>query len=97
MISKIFNIFNRKKQHPLNGYSYAVITGAYVGEMLVYIEQDSDEYKFISIPKNVNREVPKDKFELGLNDGIVEVVSKIPKDIYNLLEKQYHFNINKDK
>lgn len=93
----MFNIFKRKKEHPINGYSYAVITGAYVGEMLVYIEQNDGDYKFISIPKNVNREVPKDKFVIGLNEGIVEVVSEIPKDIYGLLEKQYHFNVNKDK
>lgn len=93
----MFGFFKKNKKHPLVGYSYAVITGAYVGEILVYVDQDEECFKFISIPKNVNREVPKDKFELGLNEGIVEVVSKIDKDVYNLLEKQYHFNTTKDK
>lgn len=93
----MFNFFKKNKKHPIKKYSYAVTTGAYVGEILVYVESDDVDHKFISIPKNINREVPKDKFELGLNDGIVELVSQIPKDIYNLLEKQYHFNLTKDK
>lgn len=86
----MFKLF--KKTHPIKGYSYAVTTGAYVGEMFVFIEEKEEDYKFISIPKNVNRDVPKDKFILGMNEGIVEVVEKLPRKISSLLEKQYRFN-----
>jgi len=86
-----------KKTHPIESHSYAVVTGAYVGEMLIFVEEKGDDYKFISIPKNQNRDVPKDKFHLGLNEGIVEFVDKIPNQIYHLLKKQYLFNLKKTK
>lgn len=91
----MFKIFSKEeKKHPIRGYSYAVTTGTYVGEMLVYVEEQTENYKFISIPKNINREVPKDKFNLGLDNSIVEIVEEIPKSIYELLEKQYFYNEN---
>jgi hypothetical protein len=86
-----------KKEHPIKKFAYAVTTGAYVGEILVFVEETSDNYNLISIPKNENREIPKDKFEMGLIESIVEEVEQIPKDIYELLEKQYLFNINNTK
>lgn len=92
------NLFKKKeKKHPIKGYSYAVTTGTYVGEMLVYVEENIDTFHFISIPKNVNREVPKDKFFLGLESKIVEAVEEIPKAVSELLEKQYNFNKNEAK
>lgn len=78
-------------------YAYAVTTGAYVGEILVYVNNDDIDYKFISIPKNINRNIPKDKFDYGIENKIVDIVEKIPKDIYDLLQKQHEFNENSDK
>jgi hypothetical protein len=81
-----------KTKHPSVGYAYGVLTGTYVGEMLVFVETTDDVHKFISIPKNINREVPKDKFDFGLDSKIVEPVEKIPKQIFKLLKKQYIYN-----
>jgi hypothetical protein len=81
-----------KFKHPKIGYSYAVTTGAYVGEMLIFVEENEQEYNFISIPKNINRSIPKDVFESGLKSKIVEVVQKIDKSVYTLLCKQFEFN-----
>jgi len=83
--------------NPNKGCIYAVGTGTYVGEMFVFIEQNQDDYHFISIPKNVNREVPKDKFVLGLNSQIIDYVGQIDSDVLNLLEKQFVFNKQMNK
>ena len=85
------------KNHPHTGYVYAVLTGTYVGEMLVYVQKHDDTYQFISIPKNINREVPADKFDLGISEKIVEPVEKIPNNIFSLLRKQFDYNLIKTK
>jgi hypothetical protein len=83
--------------NPIKGHAYAVGTGTYVGEMFVFIEHNQNDYCFISIPKNVNREVPKDKFVLGLNSQIIDYVGQIDSDVLHLLEKQFVFNKQMNK
>lgn len=72
--------------------AYAVGTGTYVGEIFVFIKENPDSYEFISIPKNENRLVPKDKFNLGIELTILEKVGEIDSDVYDLLQKQFDFN-----
>lgn len=92
-------IYNMKNnlQHPIVGHSYAILTGTYVGEIFVLVSENESEYLFISIPKNINRSVPKDKFHYGLSNNIVEYVEKITTKVFNLLKKQHAFNLNPDK
>jgi hypothetical protein len=85
-------MFFKSKNHPIVSCSYAVTTGTYVGEILVYVEESGNDYLFISLPKNINRSIPKDKFDLGMSQNILDVVEKIPSKIYNLLHKQFVFN-----
>lgn len=92
MISKFFS-----NKHPKKGHAYAVTTGCFVGEMLVFVEKHQEDYSFISIPKNINRAVPIDKFELGLNEGIVDPVEQIDRKVCKLLFKQYEFNRKQSK
>jgi hypothetical protein len=89
--------FFKTKKHPKKSFSYAVTTGTYVGEILVYIGETETDYRFISIPKNVNRNVPKEKFEYGLDSKIVEFVEKIPNKVFKILEKQFEFNDKNSK
>lgn len=77
---------------PKKGYIYAVGTGTYVGEMFVFVEENEDSYNFISIPKNENRCVPKEKFEIGIKYKILEDIGIMDCDVFNLLEKQFVFN-----
>lgn len=77
---------------PIKGNTYAVGTGIYVGEMFVFVKEVNNEYHFISIPKNVNRIVPKEKFELGLESKILDYVGPIDSKVFMLLEKQFAFN-----
>jgi len=81
----------------IKGSVYGVGTGSFVGEMFVFIQETDNNYEFISIPKNENRSVPKDKFEFGLKNKILEYVNEIDKDVLVLLEKQFVFNRNLDK
>jgi hypothetical protein len=82
---------------PTKGSAYGVGTGLFVGEMFVFIEETDNSYEFISIPKNENRTVPKEKFNFGITNKIVEYVKEIDKDVLTLLEKQFVFNRNLDK
>lgn len=86
----VIDMFSKK--HPIRGHAYAVVTGDYVGEMFIYVESNNNTHNFISIPKNVNRCVPKEKFEFGLNNNIVDPVQKIDSKVFKLLEKQYEYN-----
>lgn len=79
------------KTHPKNRYIYAVTTGHYAGELLVYIQTNTD-HEFLSLPKMCNRKIPKDKFELGIKEKIVDSVSKIPRYVYTVCKKQYEKN-----
>jgi hypothetical protein len=90
-------MFGKSKEHPIKGYSYAVTTGTYVGEILVYVGGDQNNLKFISIPKNINREIPKDKFDFGMENKIVEIVEKLPSDVYSILKKQFVYNSEQTK
>lgn len=88
---------NHNMNHPIKKHAYAVTTGSYVGEMIIFIEESNDSYNFISIPKNINRQIPIEKFHFGLDESIVEHVEEIQDDVFSILEKQFEFNQNKDK
>lgn len=83
--------------HPIYGYAYAIVTGTYVGEIFVFIDSTENDYNFISIPKNINRSVPKDKFEFGLENKIIDVVSELDNNIVELLQKQFEYNCENGK
>ena len=71
---------------------YAVGTGTYVGEMLVYCKKDIDNYYFLSIPKNINRIIPIEKFDYAIEHKIAEFAHKLPKPVYKICAKQYQYN-----
>lgn len=72
---------------------YAVQTGQYAGEMLIFIEDNNDSHCFLSIPNMVNRDIPHDKFKFALENHIVEKVNEdIPKQVYSLCIAQYKQN-----
>lgn len=77
---------------PPYGYSYGILTGTYVGEILVFLEETEEDFNFISIPKNLNRSVPKNKFFSGIKSNIVDPIKQIDSDVLQLLELQYNHN-----
>lgn len=86
--------FKRKEKHPDTRNIYAVVTGDYVGEMFVYIDEREDDYMFLSVPKNVNRYIPKEKFDFARNNGIIEFVEKSPRIVHAVAIKQFYHNEN---
>ena len=71
---------------------YAVGTGTYVGELWLWIKSTPEEHLFFSIPKNVNRRAPIDKFEWAMKHKVMEFVELLPKDVYALCEAQWKHN-----
>ncbi len=86
--------FKRNECNPDTRKIYAVVTGDYVGEMFIYIGEKDEEYLFLSVPKNINRYIPKEKFDFAWNSGIIEFVEKAPRQIYKVAEKQFYYNEN---
>lgn len=76
------------------GDIYAVHTGAYAGEMLIFIEEKSVDYCFLSIPKMVNRAVPKVVFDHGRNNNILRYVERAPGYAFKTSKAQYVKNEN---
>ena len=78
---------------PQKADTFAVQTGDYAGEMLIYIESTGDTHCFLSIPNMVNRDIPLDKFTFATSNNIVEKVdNKLGKQIYELCKAQYKKN-----
>jgi len=75
--------------HPKPRYVYAVTGGKYLGELLVLAKKDGDDLCFLTLPDMQNRIIPKEKFNFALKENIVEVVQKIPKDVYTVCLKQH--------
>jgi hypothetical protein len=82
----------KSKRVPKAFEVYAIGTGTYVGEMLVYCKTIGDDYQFLSIPKNINRTIPIDKFDFAINHKIAEFVKKLPKDVYDVCFAQFKYN-----
>lgn len=81
-----------KQFKPKSNWFYAVTTGTYCGELLMFVEESDNDFHFITVPKLINRTVPKDKFELGLTNNIVEPVRSVPKKVAFLLTAQFKYN-----
>jgi len=71
---------------------YAVTTGHFVGEMWVLIDDRDGEYRFLSVPSNVNRTAPIEKVDFGVKEKIIEYVSDLPTDMHALIKDQFNYN-----
>ena len=85
-------IAKKGKTIPKQREVYAVGTGTYVGEMIVFIKKDVENYYFLSIPKNINRVIPIDRFDFAIEHKIAEYAHKLPGNVYKICYKQYEYN-----
>lgn len=83
-------------KHPKTKLIYAVTGGKYLGELLVFMEAEGDSYFFLTLPDMQIREIPKEKFEFGLKENIVDIVKKIPSYVYKVCKAQYIKNKSSD-
>ena len=89
-------LIKKLQQHPKKKFIYAVTGGKYLGELLVYVEQQDELYSFLSLPLMQNRLIPIDKFQFGLQERIVEIVRKIPANIYTVCCAQHKKNVEEN-
>jgi hypothetical protein len=90
----VTRLFKKETPNKLEGRIYAVTTGDYAGQILLLVKQVGDSFWFLSIPSNNNQEVPKDKFEFGMNNDIIEYIGDLPKDIFKTVKAQFKYNEN---
>lgn len=92
MFDAIKKFFSTLKKHPHSRCTFAVTTGAFLGEILIFIKQTNDNYHFLSVPNNINRIIPKEKFDFGIENNILQLVERLPKDVHAVTVKQYEKN-----
>lgn len=93
MLQIFKSLFNKKTTaHPHKKTAYAVTGGVFVGEILIFVCSTMTHHCFLSIPKMINRKIPKEKFDFGLQNGILEQVKSLPKDVFSTVEQQYQKN-----
>jgi hypothetical protein len=85
---KLSNIIRNTKK-PKPRYLYAIKNGDYAGHFCAYILTTPEKHIFLTIPHNQKIEVPKNDFESGLKEGIVDFVEVLPKAVYNVIKAQY--------
>ena len=83
------------KKHHRARYVYAITGGVFLGEMFTLMEKNksSREYIFLSLPDMHHRTVSYEKFKFGLENKIIDIVEKIPRDVYDTCKKQYEINL----
>ncbi len=81
-----------KKKRFRTGNAYAVSTGKYLGEFLVYIETVGDDICFLSLPKMINRKIEKKNVQYAVKQGIIEFQEKLPGYVKSVCIEQYEKN-----
>ena len=71
---------------------YAVQTGDYVGQMFIVCEVTDKVVGCLAVPDMKTVKVPKDKWTIGRNSGIIEYVETLPDEVYMVSETQYTVN-----
>jgi hypothetical protein len=71
---------------------YATHHGDYAGQMFIACHITKSEYGFLAIPDMENVTVPKEKFDFGMDNGILEFVEQMPIHMFSTVKKQYKKN-----
>ena len=74
------------------GKMYACTAGFYAGQLLIYIESDEDAHGFLSVPEMKNVWVPKDKFDFGIANDILEFIENVPTFVKKTSKIQFAQN-----
>jgi hypothetical protein len=85
-IAKVISLFKKETTHIPKGSCYAVLRGDYFGEIFCFFHQRNDVLYFVSLPKMELREVKKMKFNIGIEEKILDSIQKIPKNIFKVVE-----------
>lgn len=83
---KAISFFKKEKTHIPKGSCYAVLRGDYYGEIFCFFHQKNNDLYFVSLPKMELREVKTLKFDIGIEEKILDSVKKIPKNVFKVVE-----------
>lgn len=85
-IAKTIDLFKKEKTHIPKGSCYAVLRGDYYGEIFCFFHQKDDVLYFVSLPKMELREVKRIKFDIGMDEKILDPIKTIPKNILKVVQ-----------
>ena len=88
-------IFNFLKPKIKKGDVYAIQLGDFIGQFFNFIKKDGDEYIFLSTPMMEIQRVPKEKFDFAKEQGIIEYVENLPRNIFQVIEAEYRHQSKK--
>jgi hypothetical protein len=80
------NLFSWKKNHIDKGSTYGILRGDYKGEIFVFFEQKEHTLYFVTLPKMELRKVDIVKFDIGINEKILDFINILPYDVYKVVE-----------
>ena len=81
--------FNNRKKI---GALYAINTGAYAGCFFVFVRKEKGECGFLSIPKMENVWATEEIFDIGVEEGIIEYVERVPKGVRKTVSLKFEEN-----
>ena len=80
----------KAKKQLSNGSTYAVSTGTYAGEMLIFIEEDDKgAFNFLGVPTMENRSFPATAFNHAVDTKILDLVEVVPDYVFEISKAQY--------
>lgn len=91
MLDKILNKF--KYDNPYEGNMYFVRAGGHSGDFYVTVDKKEDKFILFNVTKSEDRERVLEVPELSLNSGIknkiVELVERLPYNVYKEIKELY--------
>lgn len=88
LYARIRHKFLKKEQ--LDGNIYAVRHGTYKGNFIVYINSIGEDYNFLVLPFNDVLTITKKEFEDGIREKIVDIIERLPHNVYEICCAQYN-------
>ena len=64
--------------------------GIHKGKFLVYIDSIEEDHNFLILPEIDTQTIKKTDFEEGLKKTIVDLIERLPHNIYELCRAQYN-------
>lgn len=87
---KIESLTRLFKANNLKRGIFAVRQGEYKGHFFVFVSETDDKYNFLVLPYNTTINVPKDQFEQGIENKIVDYIEKLPNNVHEICCAQYN-------
>ena len=87
--NRLSNGIKQYLKKPKSRHVYAVTKGDYLGEFFVYMTKEEGSYIFLSLPDFRVRKVPVNDFDNGVEQGVLDMVERLPRSVYIECQEQY--------